>query len=108
MKSFLTNKGNLENPDTMLQDKGNIALDESVLVKTFNEHYVSIVKKSCGKKPTNYEELNTSALPTQSKTQAYVSSEHVEKLLKIIDQEKSTGIDKIPPKLVQMSAATCT
>ena len=52
--------------------------------------------------------LITSALPTQSKTQAYVSSEHVEKLLKIIDQKKSTVIDKIPPKLVQLSAATST
>ena len=52
--------------------------------------------------------LITSALPTQSKTQAYVSSEHVEKLLKIIDQKKFTVIDKIPPKLVQLSAATST
>ena len=37
----------------MLQDKGNIVSDESVLVKTFNELYVNIVEKSCGKKPTD-------------------------------------------------------
>ena len=53
MKPFLTNKGNLENPEIMLQDKGNIVSDESVLVKTFNELYVNIVEKSCGKKPTD-------------------------------------------------------
>ena len=33
----------------MLQDKRNIVLDKSVLVKSFNEHYVNIVEKSCGK-----------------------------------------------------------
>ena len=43
------------------------------------------------------------APPTQSKTQAFVSSENVKKLLKNIDQKKSTGIDKIPPKLFQLS-----
>ena len=53
MKPFLTNKGNLEYPEFMLQDKGNIVSDESVLVKTFNEHYINIVEKSCGEKPTN-------------------------------------------------------
>ena len=36
MKPFLTNKGNLENPEIMLQNKGNIVSDESVLVKAFN------------------------------------------------------------------------
>ena len=88
----------------------------------------------CGKKPTNisqeYDDMSDteaihlicktfenhqsikeirrnlieSAPPTQSKNQAFVSSEHVKKLLKNIDQKKYTGIDKIPPKLVQLSA----
>ena len=88
----------------------------------------------CGKKPTNisqeYDDMSDteaihlicktfenhqsikeirrnlieSAPPTQSKNQAFVSSEHVKKLLKNIDQKKSTGIDKIPPKLLQLSA----
>ena len=48
--------------------------------------------------------LIESAPPTQSKNKAFVSSEHVKKLLKNIDQKKSTGIGKIPPKLVQLSA----
>ena len=38
----------------MLQDKGNIVSDESVLVKTLNKHYhVNRVEKSYDKKPTN-------------------------------------------------------
>ena len=116
----------------MLQDKGNIVSDEPVLVKTFNEHYINIVEKSCGKKPTNISQeygdmseaeaihlicknfenhqsmkeirrnLIESAPPTQSKNPVYVSSEDAKKLLKNIDQKKSTGIDKIPPKLVQL------
>ena len=48
---FLANKGNLENPEIMLQDKGNIVSDESILVTIFNKQY--IVKNSTGKKPTN-------------------------------------------------------
>ena len=32
MKTFLTNKGNLENPEIMLQDKGNIVSDQWVLI----------------------------------------------------------------------------
>ena len=53
IKPFLTTKGNLENSETMLQGKGNIVSDESVFVKTFNEHYINIAEKSCVKKPTN-------------------------------------------------------
>ena len=92
------------------------------------------MEKSCGKKPTNvsqeYDDMSDtdaihlicktfenhqsineirrnfteSAPPTQSKTQAFVSSEHVKKLLKNIDQKKPAGIDKIPPNLLQLSA----
>ena len=48
--------------------------------------------------------LIESAPPTQSKNPVFVSSEHAKKLLKNIDQKKSTVIDKIPPKLVQLPA----
>ena len=37
MKPFLTNMGDLENPEIMIQDRGNNLSDESVLVKTFKE-----------------------------------------------------------------------
>ena len=61
-----------------------------LICKTFEYHHIR-------------KNLIESAPPTESKTQAFVSSDHVEKLLKNIDQKKSTSIDKIPPKLVQLS-----
>ena len=66
-----------------------------LICKTFENH--QSIKERRGK-------LIESPAPTQSKTQAFVSSEHVKKLLKNIDLKKSTGIDKILPKLVQLSA----
>ena len=48
--------------------------------------------------------LIESTTTTQNKTQAFVSWEYVKKLLKNIDQEKPTGIDKIPCRLVHLSA----
>ena len=45
-KPFLTND-NLENPEIILQDKGNRS-DELVLVKLFNEHYINIAETLCG------------------------------------------------------------
>ena len=48
--------------------------------------------------------LIESVPPTQIKNKEFISSEHVKKLLKNIDQKKSTGPDKIPPTLVQLSA----
>ena len=62
-----------------------------LICKTFENH------QSINEIRRNFTEL---VPPTQSKTQAFVSSEHVKKLLKNIGQKKSTGIDKIPPKLV--------
>ena len=61
----------------MLQDKGNIVSDESVLVKTFNEHYVNIVEKSCGKKPTNISQEYGDMSDTEA-------NNLISKLLKII------------------------
>ena len=118
MNPFLTNKRNLKNPEIMLQDKGNILSDESVSVKILNEQYLNIVEKSSSKKPTNisqeYDDMSDtelihlicktfenhqsikevrrnvieSAPPTQSKTQAFVSSKHEKKLLKKDKPEK--------------------
>ena len=77
MKPFLTTRGNLENPEIMLQDKGNIVSDESVLVKTFNGHYVNIVENSCGKKPTNISQKYGDISDTEA-------NNLISKLLKII------------------------
>ena len=66
-----------------------------LICKTFENHQsIKEIRKN----------LIESAPPMQSKTQAFVSSEHVKKLLKNIDEKKSTGIDQNPPKLVELSA----
>ena len=52
----LTNKGHLENTEVLLiQDKKN----EHELVKVFNKHYINIIEKSGGQKPTNKAKSHT-------------------------------------------------
>lgn len=46
IKSYLTNKGILENPELKFQDQGNTVSHELLLVKAFNKHFVNIAEKS--------------------------------------------------------------
>ena len=45
----------------MLIDNGNVIVEESNLVETFNDHYVNIVEKSSRQKPCNIV-LDTNSL----------------------------------------------
>ena len=56
VKPFLTNKGVLENNDIVLIEDGKIICDENILCEIFNEHYINIVEKSSGEKPSNIME----------------------------------------------------
>ena len=38
----------------MLIDNGKVIVEESDLVETFNDHYINIVEKSSGQKPSNF------------------------------------------------------
>ena len=49
----LTNKEFLENAEIMLDEKDKIVTEEKELVRIFNDHYINIVERSCGTKPTN-------------------------------------------------------
>ena len=53
IKSFLTNKGFLENVEIMLAEKDKIVTGKKELVRIFIDHYINIVECSCGTKPTN-------------------------------------------------------
>ena len=53
IKPFLTNKGFLENAETMLAEKDETVTEEKGLVRIFNDHYINIVERLCGTKPTN-------------------------------------------------------
>ena len=52
MKPFLTNKGCLENNDIVLLDSEEMITNDRILAKRLNGHYVNIVKRSRGFKPS--------------------------------------------------------
>ena len=52
MKPFLTNKGCLENNDIILLDGEEMITNDRILAKRFNEHYLNIVERSSGLKPS--------------------------------------------------------
>ena len=51
IRPFRTKRGCLENSDIMLINDGKVVTDDKTLAKTFNEHYISTVKRSRGLKP---------------------------------------------------------
>ena len=53
IKPFLSNKDHLENVDIMHNHNNKIICNDHELVKVFNEHYINIIGKSGGEKPTN-------------------------------------------------------
>ena len=55
-KPLLSNKGHLENVDIMLNHNNKIVCNDHELVKVFNEHYIDIIEKSGGEKPTSITE----------------------------------------------------
>ena len=56
IKPFLSNKGYLENIDIMLSHNNKIVCNYLELVKVCNEHFIEIIEKSGGEKPTNITE----------------------------------------------------
>ena len=118
----------------MLTEKDKIVTEEKELERIFNDHYINIVDRSYGTKPTNVEkeqeiEDNKKAVEVICKSFANhesvkaikennitenltagnshllkVSACDVEQHLRNIDGKKCTGIDKIPPKLIKLSA----
>ena len=55
IKTFLTNKGCLQNSDTMLRADDKIITDDKKLVQLFSDHYINIAERSCGFKPEKVE-----------------------------------------------------
>ena len=56
IKPFLSSKGHLENVDIMLNHNNKIVCNDHELVKVFNKHYINIIEKLGGKKPTSITE----------------------------------------------------
>ena len=134
IKSYLTNKGFLEIAEITLGEKNKMETKSKEFLRIFNDHYINIVECSCGNKSTNVAkeqeiEDNKNVVEVISKSFANhesikakkeknieknltaannhlsrISTCEVEQLLRNIDSKKSTGIDKIPPKLMKLSA----
>ena len=66
VKPFLTNNGCISNDFIGIENEGDLISNESELVELFNEHYINIVEKSCGKKPLS--QGNSSDVPQDEMT----------------------------------------
>ena len=53
IKPFLTNKGCFSEDKISIEVNDELASDENILTKIFNRHYISIVEKSSGTKPSS-------------------------------------------------------
>ena len=132
IKPFMTNKGMIANKDMTLIDGKNVITDISHKIsQIFNKHYINIVEKSSGNKPskigTTLGSLNDSDVidriiksyqshPSVLKIKNKFGSDlnsfdfqqikapEVKKLLKEIDIKKAVGVDTIPPKLIKIGA----
>ena len=66
IKTFLTNKGYLQNSDTVLRADDKIITDDKKLVQPFSDHYINIAERSCGFKPEKVEFELDQAIKTWS------------------------------------------
>ena len=117
----------------LIQDK-KIISNENELVTVFNKHYINIIEKSGGQKPTNIAKSHSidndkqavelicnsyrnhpSALKIKSNIKSKgninnntifspVTSDEVRKLLQQLNPRKAIGDDKIPPALIKIAA----
>ena len=117
----------------MLPHNDEIITEEKDLAETFNKHYINIVEMSSGLKPVNVamihnicdndttinviiedyknypnvtkiEEIIEKSTTKSSFKFDSVTKPYITTLLKNIDIKKATGVDRIPPKLVKLSA----
>ena len=132
MKPALTNKGVISSESIILDEKGELISDESKLVEIFNNHYINIVETTTGTPPTAMgdpldpskdavtvrdiiekfhdtpiiSKIRESRLhfPSENFSLPLATKEEINNIMKKINVSKSCGPDKIPPKIVKMSA----
>ena len=130
IKPFLTNKGFLTNETIAIENKGKIVTDKSKLVNLFNAHYINIVEKTSGCPPEiegNPENKTNDKATVQSIIRKYqthpsilnikskntvkntfnipsATSGQINKIIKELNVKKATGPDKVPLKIVRLSA----
>ena len=117
---------NLHNDNISIDINGNIVEDEQKLTKEFNSYYIMTSGKPPMKLENNLDYINdtliTKRIIKKYKNHPGIKSiqdtfpvkrqfkieeakvEKVDKILRNINSRKATGPDKIPPKIVKMSA----
>ena len=58
MKSFLTSKGHINEEEIILKCDNETITENSLLAEMLNSHYINIVEKTSGKKPSNFARGN--------------------------------------------------
>ena len=130
VKPSLSSKGFIYNNNITIQIDNKIIEDESELVKTFNSHYINIVKSTTVKHPTKLGTLasrtsekeivatiidkfknhpsiisiKTEFRPTAGLNIKPTTVDQINKIIRSLDAKKATGSNKIPVKVVKMSA----
>ena len=130
VKPFLSSKGFIHNNDITIEVDNKIIENESELAKTFNSHDINIGKSETGKHPTKLgtlasriseKEIVATITDKLKNHPSIVSIKHefrptaelnikaatvdqINKIIRSLDAKKATGPDKIPVKVVKMSA----
>ena len=130
VKPFLNNKGLLINENIVIKEDNEILTDNKVLAKTFNDHYINVVEKTSGITPdilgnpeikekdqetidlikSKYQNhssitmINSLNFDKNSFEIPKAKVEEINKFINEINPKKATGPDKIPPKIVKLSA----
>ena len=133
LKPFLTNKGSFSEDQLSIEISNQLVTDEKTLADTFNEHYINIVEKSSGQKPTSLgdssnplhdKETEEKIIETYSNHPSVIaikssikhdtrdnvsnlphpSTKDINNIIKSLNFNKATGPDGIPEKFIRMSA----
>ena len=130
VKPFLSSKGFIHNNDISIEIDNKIIEDESELAKTFNSYYINIAKSATGKHPTKLgtftsriseKEIVTTIIdkfknhpsiisiknefrPTTELNIKAVKVDQINEIIRSVDAKQVKGPDKIPVKVVKMSA----
>ena len=61
IKTFLTNKGDINGEEIILKCDNETITESSVLAEMFNSHYINIFEKTSGKKPSHFVRHNNAS-----------------------------------------------
>ena len=90
----------LENAEIVLAEKDEIVTEEKELARIFNGHYINIVERSCGTKPTNLakeQEIGDNRNAIQVICKSFVDHESI-KAIKENNRKNSHSWKQLPSK----------